>query len=315
METIHFNLNSPPLLEKGGALTLGCFDGIHLGHQKIISLLKEKAKKQGLKTYFCLFDPHPLQILQSEFHFKRLFTIEEIQDLLKPYGLDYLVLIPFTKAFSHMPPEKFLQNFLKAHFEPKVMVVGYDFSFGKNKEGQFFHLKKEENKQYFQAYQVAMESFQDEPISSSRIKISCQEGQMEKVQQLLGRPFFFLASVEKGEGRGQKLGFPTANLKLSSHKLTPKKGVYVARTFVNGCWHKSVINIGNKPTFSNSEEICLEVHIIEGGAFDLYGRLLKVEIGPFLRSERLFQDKEALKRQIQEDIKKVLKNSFFNPII
>ena len=305
-----FTLDSQPIKPpKGGVISLGCFDGIHLGHQKIISVMKGQAREKNLKTALYLFHPHPFQILNPEKPFKRLFSIGELKYILEPYQLDFLGIISFSRSFSQLSPQEFIRSFIGPQFQPKVIVVGYDFSFGRQREGRISDLKvlgKEEN---FEVVQAPAHLIDGKPVSTSRIKTALSLGQMEEVCKLSSRPFFLTAPAVKGQGRGRTLGYPTANLSVPTDKSLPKKGVYSAQVWLENLpGRPAVVNIGHKPTFGDSKKVTVEVHIIKGLFDDLYHRTLRVEINSFLREERAFKNSTELQKQIQEDVRIALNN-------
>ena len=313
MKRIDADLSQPSLLPKGCAVTFGCFDGIHLGHQKIISKLKEEALKRKLKTALYLFHPHPQTVLNPKRNFKKLFTLEETQTLLQPWELDYFGVIPFNQNISTWSPEKFVTSFVVPHLKPKLIVAGYDFSFGASREGGISHLKSMGANWNFEVQQVSSLLKKKKPVSTSRIKTLLSQGHIEEANSLLWREFFLSGTVSRGEGRGRKLGYPTANLLLPD-KVIPKKGVYSVQALVHEKWRLGVLNIGFKPTFTqqslkkptHGQTLSFEVHIING-EFDLYGKTLCVKMNRFLREEKTFKTAMALKTQIQKDIKEALK--------
>ena len=307
MKRIHLDFQSDSSVLKESILTVGCFDGIHKGHQQIIFEVQRESKKKKVPSCLCLFEPHPLEILQPEKKIKKLFTIDETEKILKPYKLDYLGVIPFDHSFSRQSSEQFIHQMI-SKLNPSCLVVGYDFSFGADRKGNIKDLIKKGKEFQFEVKQIPALILENQPVSSSRIRNLLSLGKMEEVAHLLGYKFFIMSSVIKGKGRGKTLGFPTANLSVDQKNL-PKKGVYAARVKHQNKWYTSVLNIGNQPTFSDSTEQVLEVHII-GENFDLYGSTIILEWGNFLREERVFSSVSGLKNQIQSDIQKTL-NIFY----
>ncbi|MCY4512413.1 MAG: riboflavin biosynthesis protein RibF, partial [Bdellovibrionales bacterium] len=309
-KSLIFNLDSFPVkAPKKGVISLGCFDGIHLGHQKIISVMKAQAQEKDLKTALYVFFPHPFQVLNPDKPFKRLFSIRELKHILESYQLDFFGKVSFSRNFSQLSPAEFIQSFIAPQFQPKVIVVGYDFSFGRNREGRISDLRNFGREENFQVVQAPVHLVGGRPVSTSRIKEALSLGRMEEVHQLLRRSFFIIAPVVKGQGRGRKLGYPTANLLLPEDKLLPKKGVYSARVWMEDRkGHPAVLNIGYKPTFGGSKKMTIEVHMIKGLFDDLYNRTLRVEIHSFIREERAFKSSIDLQRQIRRDVKVALNN-------
>ena len=306
MEKIIIDFKNPSLAPKKTLLTIGCFDGIHLGHQKIIKEIRLKAKKNKLKSCLCLFDPHPLQVLNPDREFKRLFLIEEIESILQSYDLDYFCIIPFDLNFSKLSPKDFIYFFIKEQFNPSEMIVGYDFSFGFKRAGKVSYLKEEGKKLKFKVNQVSAVSYEDETVSSSMIKKKLSLGRVDQVINLLGHPFLIKAKVVRGDGRGRKLGFPTANLSIKPEKKLPKKGVYACnvRTF-DGVERGAVMNIGTRPSIDSKGQLSVEVHIINEN-LDLYDKDLEVEVRGFIREERFFSKISDLSEQIKQDISQAI---------
>ena len=305
MKTQVIDLNQSDLAPKRSVLSLGGFDGIHLGHQALISRLSLEAKKKKIPSCLCLFDPLPFQVLKRQNSFKRLFTIEETKELLQPFDLDFFCIIPFDYQFSKLKPREFVRSFLIQQFDPVQIVAGYDFSFAYQKEGDFSVLKDLADQFGFSAEQVEAYLHEGEPVSSSRIRKCLSLAQMKELKTLLGRPFSIQGTVVRGEARGRQLGFPTANLQVK-HKELPPFGVYGGRAKVADLWHKAVINLGQRPTFDPGNKRCLiEVHIISS-ELDLYDQNLKVELDFFIRKEQAFSEISKLKMAIKQDVKMAL---------
>lgn len=305
MKTQSIDFNKADLSPKGSVLSLGGFDGIHPGHQTLIQELVREAGRRKASSCLCVFDPLPFQFLRDLRPFKRLFTIEETEELLRPFGLDFFCIIPFNQSFSRLCPEDFVSSFIVPHFAPVQIIAGYDFSFGHKREGGFFLLKKLAGGHGFSARQISARRRGDQPISSSRIRKCLLSAHIEELKSLLGRSFSVQGRVLSGDGRGRKLGFPTANLQPEQKELPPF-GVYGGRAKTEDLWHKAVINIGCRPTFALKGGPCLvEVHILSG-ELDLYGENLTVELDFFIRKEKAFSTDIELKTAIERDIEKVL---------
>ena len=296
------DLNRADLSPKGSVLSLGGFDGIHLGHQLLIKQLVEASKKKQAPSCLCLFDPLPFQFLKGE-AFKRLFTIQELKEFLKKFNLDFLCIIPFDNNFSRLSSTEFIQSILIPHFNPQHIVIGYDFSFSYQKQGNFSILNSYGKKLGFSVEQVEPFLYKGKPISSTRIRKHLSLADMKEVKSLLGRSFSIQSQVVRGDGRGKKLGFPTANLKPNQKELPPL-GVYSGRAQIQNRWQKAVINIGCRPSFDGSQ-IFVEAHI-PSIDWDIYNQTLKLELGQFIRKERIFSNSSDLKAQIKQDIQTAL---------
>lgn len=307
MITQVIDFNQAGLSPKRTVLSLGCFDGIHLGHQKLIKRLLLEAKRYQAPACLCVFDPPPIQVLQEK-ALKRLFTIEETVKLLEPFHLDFLCIIPFNKSFSKLKPGEFVESFLVKQFAPLKLIVGYDFSFAYQRQGNFTVLKSLSDSFGFHVDQISAYLHEGEPVSSSRIRRHLMSAEMQKVQNLLGRSFSIRGKVIKGSSRGKQLGFPTANLQVSQKELPPL-GVYSGRVDWSGNSHKAVINVGRRPTFDLENSVLVEAHIIQFQS-DLYDQYITVQLEMFLREERAFSSASELKRAIEQDIKRCMSIPF-----
>lgn len=299
MEIKFINPKKSSFKLKNSVLSLGGFDGIHLGHQALIKKLILASKEKQAPSCLCLFDPLPFQVLKKESSFKRLFTIPELESFLKDFDLDFLCIIPFDIQFSKLGSKEFIQSVLMPYFNPLHIVVGYDFSFSYQKEGNFSILQSSGKEFGFSVEQVKPLLFKGQPISSSRIRHNLSLGNIKEVKALLGRAYSIQSQVLRGDGRGRNLGFPTANLKPKNKEL-PGFGVYSGRTQIQKDFYPSVINIGCRPSFNDSQ--CLvEAHILSFNE-NIYGQNLRVELEAFIRKEQAFSKLSDLKEQIQKDI-------------
>lgn len=300
MKTQVIDLFQPSLSPKNLVLSLGCFDGIHLGHQSLIRQVVLSAKKHLVKSALCVFDPLPSQIIKSQQAFTKLLTIKETQHILRDFDLDYFFIIPFTIPFSKYSPKDFVNDFLKKHFNPIEFIVGYDFFFAHQKQGDFLLLKKLANSASFVAKQIPAYLQDNKPVSSSRIRKCLALSQMQRVKSLLGRPFTIQAPVIRGHSRGTSLGFPTANLQIQNKQL-PALGVYAGRVCLSKKSYKAVINLGQQPSFGLNNPIAVEVHILDFNSC-LYKQELQVSLEFFLRKELAFSSVLKLQQAIKQDI-------------
>jgi len=293
----------PELSPKNLVLSLGAFDGIHLGHKLLINQLVQMAKQKKAFSALCVFDPLPFQVLNHLQPFKRLFTISEMKEILKEFKLDFLLVLPFNKEISLLNPHDFLHSYLITHFQPQGIIVGYDFSFAYQKQGDFSFLKTSGKKHGFFVKKAPVYLYEKEPVSSSRVRKHLSLGEMEEVKKLLGRPFSIQSKVIEGEKRGRRLGFQTANLKLSN-KQYPCLGVYAGSVRLDQALYKVLVNIGYRPTFYKNSDIVVEAHIPKVKK-SLYNQELKLELEHFIRQEKKFSNALELKKQIQKDIEKL----------
>jgi len=282
-------------------LALGNFDGVHMGHRKLILEAIKYAKKNKLPCFTMTFDPHPQEIVCPGRGLCLLTTLPERLDLMRSLGVDGVIIKEFSREISKLPPEKFIYDFLVMHLKVKKVFIGYDFAFGHKRAGTISILKKLGGKYGFAVSAVSPVMTHGHLVKSSTIREMLARGNFGKAVKLLGHPYAITGKVVKGRGRGRVLGFPTANLQIAEDKLVPAHGVYVGM-FGN---KKCVINIGSRPTFAE-ERFAVEVHI-PGFHDNLRGRTIRVDLYKRLRNEFHFSDVEKLKRQIRCDIEKARK--------
>ena len=284
-------------LERSSAVTLGKFDGVHLGHQKLISIVKEKAEEQGLLSVMFTFDRIPLSICpQKNQHF--LSTNSERRMLCENYGIDVEVEYPFTTTLMNMEPEEFVSDILINKLKAKVIVVGTDYCFGRDRSGNVEFLISNAAKYGYETIVVEKEKFQDKDISSTYVREELKLGHMETVNVLLNRPYSITGIVAKGNQLGRKLEIPTINVYPTEIKLLPPNGVYAI--LIDGVWYYGVTNLGTKPTISDGYEVSVETNVFDFDK-DVYGNRVEVALYHFLRQEMKFENVEALKKQMESD--------------
>ncbi len=293
-------------------VTIGNFDGVHLGHQRILALAVEQARQAGGTSVAFTFKPHPQISLRPEKELHLLCSYEEKLRLIEASGIDIAIEQPFSREFSTTDPEQFFSEVLIKRLNAVAIVVGYDFGFGKGRGGHLSVLEDLCRKAGVRLTVVQAQQNGGEVVSSSRIRTHLLAGEVDIATRLLGREFSYTGVVVRGEGRGRKIGFPTANLRLE-HKLVLPWGVYATRAVLDdGRSLPSVTNIGVRPTFKTPEgekpsrhEIefpaLIETHILDA-SLDLYGRSLEVQFVKRIREERKFPGVEALKLQISDDV-------------
>lgn len=287
-------------------VTIGTFDGVHIGHQKIIQDLISQAKKKGLKSVVFTFYPHPRMVLSKDSEIKLINTIDERAQRLAQTGLDYLVIHPFDKDFSRMSALEFVRNILVDQLQVSKLIIGYDHHFGKNREGNIDQLIEYSHMFDFEVEEIPAQDIDSVSVSSTKIRNAIQEGDIQRANSYLGSPYSLQGTVVKGNQIGKTLGFPTANLDLNTpHKQLPKSGAYLVQSTIDSQQYKGMLNIGFRPTI-NGKKQSIEV-FFEGLNQDLYGRILEVEFLEFLREEKRFKNIEALKEQLQKDRAKLLK--------
>jgi len=297
---IYYNLSDFEPIENA-TVTSGTFDGVHLGHQKILQILKKEANVIHGESVVITFWPHPRTVVsQDSQDLKLLSTIEEKIDLLEKFGVQHLLLIPFTREFSELSSDEFVQKILIKQIGTKKLVIGYDHRFGKNREGSFEYLQNNSLKFGIEIQEIPKQEIENLTISSTKIRESLSNGDIEVANELLGRHYSFNGIVVKGRQLGRTIGFPTANVQVSeTYKLIPSNGVYAVKVFLRNAWYSGMMNIGNRPTVDGIGRT-QEVNIFDFKD-DIYGEKIKVELVSYIRKEIKFNNIESLKEQILLD--------------
>jgi riboflavin kinase/FMN adenylyltransferase len=292
---------------KNTVLTLGTFDGIHPGHLKIIDKLVDCSKEKGCRNVVITFHPHPRTVLSSGNEVKMLTTQEERRDLLKKHGVEIFLTINFTKEFASLTAEKFIYDYLVNGIGLSEIVLGHDHHFGKGRGGNVELLKKIGEKENFSAITVDAFYIDNEVVSSTKIRNALNDGDLKKANILLGRNYSFSGTVVGGDKRGRALGYPTANIKLSSQeKLLPAIGIYAVRVVLKNERHIGLLSIGKRPTFHNAGELVTEVYIYNFNR-EIYDEVVTVELVERLRGEERFNSAEELINQMNKDKENGLK--------
>jgi riboflavin kinase/FMN adenylyltransferase len=284
-------------------VTSGTFDGVHLGHQKILHRIREIARSIQGETVLLTFWPHPRLVLYPEEHNLRLLsTFEEKASLLRQFGIDHLITIPFTQEFSQLTSEEFIRKVLIEKIQTKKLVIGYDHRFGKNREGSFEYLQTHSSEFGFELEEISREDVDEIGVSSTKIRKALESGDVQTANQYLGRPYELNGIVVKGQQIGRSIGFPTANIHVpNDYKLIPKDGVYAVEAKVEDQYFKAMLNIGNRPTVDGTRKT-VETHLFDFQG-DLYNKLITVYFRAFIREERKFENLDALKAQLNLDQK------------
>lgn len=295
-------------------LTIGTFDGVHLGHQTLIRQINQKARKLGGQSGLLTFHPHPRMILNSNKANKiqLLSTIEERLELLKKTKIDHVFVIPFSVDFANMDAEDYLKDILIHYFHPRHLVIGYDHRFGKNRAGDIHLLNELKEKYNYTVEKVSQQKINDITYSSTNIRNSLLKGQVQNAKHLLGYGYKLTGVVVHGEQLGRKMNFPTANIQLlNESKLIPATGVYAVKTKINNTIYNGMLNIGTRPTFNGLNKT-IENHIF---AFceEIYGYTLEIEFVKRIRDEIKFNSLEELKAQLHKDKKQI--SALFNQSI
>jgi len=280
-------------------LTLGNFDGVHLGHQRIFEDLREEARRIDGEAVVFTFDPHPLQILDPQKCPPAITPFKQKLMLLEKLGIDVVIVAAFDLDLANLTPEAFVKGVLVDKIGAKKILVGYNYFFGKNRRGNVEMLKRLGQKYGFEVKVVDAMAVNDIPVSSSKIREFIQSGKMPEAAQLLGRNYLLIGKVIWGADRGKKLGFPTANLEVLNG-LYPKTGVYAVEVIMGDKTYPGVADVGYNPTFGENP-LSVEVHILDF-ARDIYGEEIQLIFHERIRDERAFENPESLAQQIRKDI-------------
>jgi riboflavin kinase / FMN adenylyltransferase len=326
---VHRDIDHLPQF-KNSVVTIGTFDGVHLGHRQILTQLKAEAERIKGDTVIVTFHPHPRKVINSsQPPIYLLNTIEEKIELLRALDIDHLVIVPFDERFSQISAQEYIEQFLMRKFNPHTIIIGYDHHFGKGRTGNYLLLEEYSAKLHFRLIEISSHIIDENAVSSTRIRQSLLKGDVESANHLLGYDYFFQGQVTEGNKLGRKLGFPTANLEIEDkEKLIPGNGVYVAEAmlisgetptgtalyrpgiekqeqnakvdpFTHDAPLKGMMNIGVRPTLTDGK-FMIEIHLFDFNA-DIYGKKLRVYVKTYLRPEIKFDSLEALRDQLAID--------------
>ncbi len=282
------------------AITIGTFDGVHIGHQKILERLIRDAKDLNLKATVLTFFPHPRMVLQKDADIKLLNTIDEKIKILSDLGLDYLIIHPFTQEFSRLSATEFVRDILVNTLKTKKVIIGYDHRFGRNRNANINDLIAFGNTLDFEVAEISAQEIDEVSVSSTKIRNALAAGDIETANSYLGYSYMLTGIIKKGKGIGRQLDFPTANIHIEeTYKLIPKMGAYVVQSQINNTLVYGMMNIGYNPTLAGTEK-SIEVHFFDFND-DLYGQKLQINILSRLRDEHKFESVSALKAQLSKD--------------
>lgn len=281
-------------------VTIGTFDGVHFGHQKILEKLVSEAKKASKKAVLLTFFPHPRMVLQKDASIALINTIDERAKLLEKTGLDYLIIHPFSKTFSKTTPLEFVSDILVNSLNISKLIIGYDHHFGKNREGNIDQLIAYSHLYHFIVEEIPAQDIDDVSVSSTKIRHALAIGNLKTANNYLGYNFMLNGIVVNGKKLGGKIGYPTANIDIKeTYKLIPKTGVYVVKSILEKKNIYGMMNIGNRPTVNGNNQT-IEVHFFDFNQ-NLYGKSLTVELIYFLRDEHKFDTVASLIFQLKKD--------------
>lgn len=302
--TVHYDIEQLPAF-RNAVITIGTFDGVHLGHRQVIEKLKSTAREADGETVIITFHPHPRKIVSSTILGIRLInTLEEKIGLLRELGIDHLVVVPFTDAFANQPAEDYLEHFLIERFHPHTIIIGYDHRFGRDRAGDYRMLEKNAKTFRYELKEIPKHILENISISSTNIREAILHNDTETANKLLGYDFFFSGIVVHGDKLGRQLGYPTANLKVQDEeKIIPGNGIYAVYASVidvpSPVRYKGMMSIGFRPTVDGKKRV-IEVNLFDFDE-DIYDRELRVFVKQYLRAEVRFDGLEALVKQIDQD--------------
>lgn len=281
-------------------VTIGTFDGVHIGHQKIIKHLINTGKSKGLKSVILTFFPHPRMVLQKDSNIKLINTIDERRNILDDLGLDYLVVKKFTHEFSRLSAENFVKGILVEELNAKKVIIGYDHRFGRNRNADINDLKTFGETFGFEVEEISAQDINDVAVSSTKIRLALMDGEIHKANAYLGYNFMLTGKVTKGKSLGKELGFPTANIEIEEdYKIIPKQGSYIVNSMIKDTLFYGMMNIGVNPTVNGSKQT-IEVHFFDFDD-DIYEDTIKIDLLHRIRDEEKFESLEALKLQLAKD--------------
>ena len=285
---------------EGSVVTIGTFDGIHLGHQDIIHKLQEISNKKKLKSIVLSFSPHPKIVLQNNTDIKLINTLDEKVEILKKYNIDYFIIKEFTKEFSRLTALEFVRDILVNTLNAKHLIVGYDHHFGRNRGANIIQLREFGEIYDFEVTEISPRKINDISISSTKIRALLKEGKIDYANKYLDEYFVLTGMVVKGMGRGKLLGFPTANIKIKDeHKLIPNNGVYIVASCIDSKIYYGMMNIGKNPTFIDKNQ-SIEIHFFDLD-YDIYDKNITIKLIKRIRDEKKFNSLELLRDQLELD--------------
>jgi riboflavin kinase/FMN adenylyltransferase len=297
---VYYDLESLPQF-KHPVVTIGTFDGVHIGHRVILDRVRKLADEIGGETVLITFDPHPRIALNPNSNLSLIYTLQERIEALSALGVDNLVVVKFTPEFASLSAESYIKDFLITYFHPAVIIIGYDHQYGKNRTGDFHLFERYKEEFNYQLVEIPAQELKESAVSSTRIRNAILEGDISTASLFLGRNYRFEGQVVHGDKRGRLLGFPTANIQVNEpHKIIPANGVYAVRIYWNGIEWQGMMNIGTRPTVDNSNQRKIEVHVFDFDQ-DIYEEMVQVECVAKIRDEQKFDSLDALQAQLEQD--------------
>ena len=303
---IHYGLDK--FIAQRPVITIGTFDGVHLGHRQVISKLQKVSEDSAGESVVFTFYPHPRIIVDSKENSLRLLTTQEEKiAILQRLGIDHLLIYPFTEEFSKLSYDEFVKDILVAKMHLNYLVIGYDHKFGQDRQGDFQSLKKLSLELGFKVERLDELALDENVVSSTKIRRALDEGNIRKANQYLGYQYILMGKVIEGKQLGRKIGFPTANIEtFDNHKLVPRDGVYAVRVELKGKFYKGMLNVGIRPTVNyNADNRSIEVHLFDFDE-DIYQADIALHFVDKIREEQKFSGLEELRGQLIKDKETVL---------
>jgi len=282
------------------AITIGTFDGVHIGHKKIIERLTSVAKENNLESIILTFFPHPRMVLQKDASIRLINTMEERSQILDRTGLNHLVIHPFSTEFSQLPAKEYVKQMLVNYLKAEKIIIGYDHRFGKGRTANIQDLIAYGKEFDFDVEEISQQDIEDVAVSSTKIRRALEVGEIEKANKYLGYNFMLTGKIEKGNQIGRTLGYPTANMQImETYKLIPKSGVYVVKSCIDNKTYYGMMNIGNNPTVGGKKQT-IETYFFDA-EFNLYEKKLQIELLKRIRDEKKFDSMKDLKEAMSDD--------------
>lgn len=297
---VYYDIDQLPEF-KNAVITIGTFDGVHLGHKAIINEVVKHANNIGGESILLTFEPHPRKLLFPDQPLKLLTPLDEKITLLTAEGIQHIVVVPFTKEFSELTAEQYIEQFLVKKFRPKDIVIGYDHHFGHDRAGNIDLLKKYADSNNYQVFEISAQLIEQAAVSSTKIRQALNTGHVADATHMLGRPYALIGEVIEGAKLGRSIGYPTANIQPSDpEQLIPANGVYAIKANIGAKQFKGMLNIGVRPTVSSEMSLHIEAHLFDFNA-DIYGQTVEILFIDRLRDETKFASLDDLKAQLAKD--------------
>ncbi len=297
---IYYSTDDLPAFNNA-ALTIGTFDGVHMGHQVILKEVVNHAKENNGESILLTFEPHPRKLLFPEQRIEIITPLDKKLELINAIGIKHIVVVPFTHKFAKMSAREYVSDFLVKEFQPQSIVIGYDHHFGNDRKGNIALLNEMKREFDFNVVEISAQLIDNATVSSTKVRKALKEGQVSEAEQMLGRSYSLLGNVKQGAQLGRTIGYPTANIQpLHNEQIIPANGVYAVKVVYNNIEYTGMLNIGFKPTVANDSKLSIEVNIFNFSE-DIYGRELEIIFIERLRQEQKFSSIDELQEQLKKD--------------